>query len=257
VQPFRSIGGLLLMLGVMAGAVGLSMWLVGAHRGRLGRRLAKAPRMTCRELAEARFLPRRVIITGRVVQGPAEPLRAPVSNKLCVWYRVDISGHVPGLEVKHFTVRHRAEGMITVQDDTGTVLVSARALDRYIAATDVGNDFTCEVPRHTVPDKKQHKDVCERLRAAGVWDRPTSVEGLSFHEMRVEAGRELTILGTPRRRGADGWVLEARQGDGSSGHADRAPGEQDRRGPPRPQCSFPRTRLVAGLTETALKVLTW
>lgn len=211
------IGALVGMAGLAAGGVGLSMWLVGAHRGRLASRLRKAPLMTCREVAEAKFLPRRVVIAGRVVEGSTPPLRGPVSGKPCLWYRIHISGlHDPYRETISYSFAHRAEGMIAIKDHTGTVQVSARVLDRYIAIADIGNDHTCEVPEHFTADKKRHREVCERLRAAGLWEKPDDVKDLSFHEMRVDVGRSITVLGTPRRHGADGWVLQAHRGDGSS-----------------------------------------
>lgn len=212
----KGIGLLLMAVGLMAGSVALSMWLVGAHRGRLASRLRKAPLLTCQEVAAAKFLPQRVVIAGRVAPGPTGPVRAPVSNRQCAWYRVDISGRTKNVDKDPYTITHRTEGMIAIEDGTGTVLVSARALDRYICTADIGNDYLCEVPQHTLPAKRKYSEVRERLRAAGLWNETYELKAMSFHEMRVDPGRSITVLGTPRRRGELGWTLEAHRGDGSS-----------------------------------------
>lgn len=202
--------------GAIAGIFGAT----AAHRRRLSRRLRRAVPVTCRELAAMDQAPRLVVVTGRVQPGPTGQLTSPVTSSPCLWWRVDET-HTYRQEARTYTtsaVSHRAEATVELYDDTGSVLLDGQVFDRFISVYDIDNPTGFQLATHDIVNGRRggRRKLLARLRELGICDfvddPPPS---FTFHEMRVEQYRRVTVLGTPVRH-ERGWRLTAGRGGGSS-----------------------------------------
>lgn len=191
-----------------------------AHRRRLGRRLRRAVPMTCRELAATERPPSLVVVTGRVQAGPTGHLAGPVTDSPCLWWRLDET-HSYRQEGRTYTsdaVTHRAQATVELHDDTGSVLLDAEVFDRFIAVYDIDNPTAFQVATHDIVKGRRggRRNVLARLQKLGLCDfADDPPANFTFHEMRVEQYRKVTVLATPVRH-EHGWLLTARHGGGSS-----------------------------------------
>ncbi len=202
--------------GAIAGVFGAT----AAHRRRLSRRLRQAVPVSCRELAAMAPAPKLVVVTGRIQPGPTGQLAGPVTARPCLWWRVDES-HTYRHEGHTYTtdaVSHRAEATVELHDDTGSVPLDGQVFDRFIAIYDIDHPTGFQLATHDIVKGRRggRRNLLARLRELGICDfvdnPPAS---FTFHEMRVEQYRRVTVLGTPVRHG-HGWRLTAPRGGGSS-----------------------------------------
>lgn len=191
-----------------------------AHRQSLGRRLRRAVPMTCRELAATNRAPKLVVVTGRVQPGPTGQLTAPVTQRRCLWWRVDET-HTYQQELRTYTtgaVTHRAQAIVELHDDTGSVLLDGQVFDRFLAMYDIDNPTGFQVATHDLVkgDAGGRLKLLVRLRELGICDFVDNPPpSFTFHEMRVDQYSRVTVLGAPVRHD-DGWRLTALHGGGSS-----------------------------------------
>jgi hypothetical protein len=214
--------GIIAVLAVAAapGAIAGIFGATAAHRLRLSRRLRRAVPMTCRELAATDRAPGMVVLTGRVQPGPTGQLSAPVTGSPCLWWRVDET-HSYQQEGRTYTTdaaTHRAEATVELRDDTGSILLDGRVFDRFIAVYDIDNPTAFQVATHDIVKGRRggRGRLLARLRDLGMCDYADDPPAtFTFHEMRVEQYRKVTVLGTPVRH-EDGWRLSTSRGGGSS-----------------------------------------
>jgi len=191
-----------------------------AHRQGLGRRLRRAVPMTCRELAATDQAPKLVVVTGRVQPGPTGQLTAPVTQRRCLWWRVDET-HTYQQELRTYTtsaVTHRSQTIVELQDDTGSVLLDGQVFDRFIAVYDIDNPTGFQLATHDIVkgERGGRLKVLARLRELGICDYADDPPAsFTFHEMRVDQYSKVTVLGAPVRHD-HGWRLTALRGGGSS-----------------------------------------
>ena len=210
----------LLAIAAAPGAIAGIFGATAARRGQLSRRLRRATPVTCRELAAMDQAPSLVVVTGRVQPGPTGQLAGPVTARPCLWWRVDET-HTYRQEARTYTttpVTHRAEVTVSLYDDTGSVLLDGQVFDRFISVYDIDNPTGFRLATHDIVEGQRggRQKLLVRLRDLGICDfvddPPPS---FTFHEMRVEEYREVTVLGTPVRHDR-GWRLVASPGGGSS-----------------------------------------
>jgi hypothetical protein len=214
------VGAVLTRVGLVLLALAAIALLVAVHRGRLARRLTDTPALSCAALVEADPLPGRVILAGQARPGAADTLVGPLSGEPCVWYRLDLRLNRPGAK-RRPVFRYATPGPVTVDDGTGAIHVSGAAFGRFLWDEDINRGLHVDLVEHTFLDVGQHPEMTERMLAAGIFDlhqighrRRAWYE---LHEMRLVEGKQVTVLGRPRR--ADGGVLlDARAGDGTAGH---------------------------------------
>jgi hypothetical protein len=214
--------GIIAVLAVAAvpGAIAGIFGATAARRRGLGRRLRRAVPVTCRELAAMTRAPALVVVTGRVQPGPTGQLTGPVTGGPCLWWRVDET-HAYQQEGRTYTsdaVTHRAEATVELRDDTGSVLLDGRVFDRFIAVYDIDNPTGFRVATHDFVEGRRggRRALLARLRDLGICDFTGDPPAtFTFHEMRVEQHRKVTVLGAPVRHG-HGWWLTAQRGGGSS-----------------------------------------
>jgi hypothetical protein len=210
------------VLGVAAapGAIAGIFGATAAHRRRLSRRLRRAVPVTCQELAAMNQAPSLVVMTGRVQPGPTGQLTSPVTTSPCLWWRVDET-HTYRQGVRTYTtnaVTHRVEATVELSDDTGSVLLDGQVFDRFISVHDIDNPTGFQLATHDIVEGNRggRRKLLARLGELGICDfvddPPAS---FTFHEMRVEQYRRVTVLGTPVRHDR-GWRLIAGRGGGSS-----------------------------------------
>jgi hypothetical protein len=210
----------LLAVAAAPGAIAGVFGATAARRLGLTRRLRRAVPMTCRELAAADQPPKLIVLTGRVRPGPAGQLTAPVTTRPCLWWRVD-EKHTYRQESRTYTtdaVTHRAQATVELHDDTGAVPLDGAVFDRFIAVYDIDNPTAFQVATHDFVEGKRggRRDLLVRLRDLGICDfveKPPP--SFTFHEMRVEEYRRVTVLATPVRHD-EGWRLTATHGGGCS-----------------------------------------
>lgn len=212
----------LLAVAAAPGAIAGVFGATAARRRRLSRRLRRAVPVTCRELAATDRAPGLVVVTGRVQPGPSGQLTAPVTNSRCLWWRVDQT-HTYRQEGRTYTsnaVTHRATATVELHDDTGSVLLDGQVFDRFISVYDIDNPTGFRLATHDIVkgDRGGRRKLLARLHELGICDfAGDPPPSFTFHEMRVEQYRRVTVLGTPVRQ-ERGWCLTAAGGGGSSVH---------------------------------------
>jgi len=209
-----------LAIAAAPGAVAGIFGATAARRLRLSRRLRRAVPLTCRELAAMDQAPSLVVVTGRVQPGPTGPLTSPVTTSPCLWWRVDET-HTYRQEARTYTtnaVTHRAQVTVELYDDTGAVLLDGQVFDRFISVYDIDNPTGFQLATHDIVNGRRggRRNLLERLRELGICDFVADPPpSFTFHEMRVEEYRRVTVLGRPVRHDG-GWRLTAGPGGGSS-----------------------------------------
>lgn len=126
----------LIIIGVVLIAIGaLILPLFARHQARRARTFSEVPDYDCAQVAERGELApgMRVSVSGRsAVDG--EPLRAPASDRDCVWYRLTVSerrretrrdseGRRTTREVERVISEERSPDPIALVDESGRVLV--------------------------------------------------------------------------------------------------------------------------------------
>ncbi|MEU4160090.1 hypothetical protein [Actinoplanes sp. NPDC026670] len=210
----------LLAIAAAPGAIAAVFGATAARRQSLSRRLRQAVPMTCRELAATDRAPKLVLMAGRLQPGPTGQLTSPVTQRRCLWWRVDET-HTYEQELRTYTtspVTHRSQAVVEMHDETGSVLLDGQLFDRFLEVYDIDNPTGFRLATHDIVEGNRggRGKLLLRLGELGICDfADNPPPKFTFHEMRVDQYSRITVLGAPVRDG-DSWRLTARHGGGSS-----------------------------------------
>jgi hypothetical protein len=194
------VGEVLTQVSVLPVLLGGLLVAIRGQRLALVRVLGRTPVVACSALGGGGGLPRRVVVVGRVRAGADGELVAPVSGRPSVWWRVRVETN-PGSESPgpHYT--WQSGDRFTVADATGEVQVAARLIDRQLADRDIDAGVAAGLlDWETLPDGRQHKTLT-MLRDVGLEVRTRRLDSYRIEEFSLAPGREITVLGRPRREG--------------------------------------------------------
>ncbi|RZU51786.1 hypothetical protein EV385_3621 [Krasilnikovia cinnamomea] len=219
-----NVAGVFLWLGLFPGVVAALSAAIAAGSVRRSRRLRRAVPVTCRDLADMRKPPKKVIVAGRVNAGPGGLLTGPVTMRPCLWWQVDVYStreYRDNTVTRQRTVHdlRRSGNAVELADDTGSVLLDGDVFGKVIvAAEDSDSSWGVTTQDMVEEGKRRHRLLLGRLRDADICDfvenRPLE---FTVFEKRLEPERKVTVLATPVRH-EQGWRLAAWRGDGAIVH---------------------------------------
>lgn len=179
---------------VLAGGAGVLLWLYAASSARLWRQVRAAPLRYCGQLAYD-AAPTTAKVTGRAVDGPDGPLRAPVTDTPCVWYAIRVMrvNDTVADAKAHVIYDDCSKAPLGLADDTGQLVILPDEKPRFLRL---------EYARYLEKTATRRVSNDNDTDLYGVPLDPSDCDhdaDRRYEEWVIPIGRTLTALGTVDR----------------------------------------------------------